>query len=71
MLITLRPKALAQVVSELMGKRPAPALHSVGDNSYLTSVCLAQSILELDQRGWEISNLDGTFIDHPLTRISR
>lgn len=74
-LITIAPKALAQVVSALERLKPVTALHSVSGNFDLIAVLAAPSILELDQTIDEIGNLDG--VERTLssiilsTRISR
>lgn len=74
-LITIAPKALAQVVSALERLKPVTALHSVSGNFDLIALLAAPSVLELDQTIDEIGTLDG--VERTLssiilsTRISR
>jgi len=74
-LITIAPKALAQVVSALERLKPVTALHSVSGNFDLIAILAAPSILELDQTIDEIGTIDG--VERTLssiilsTRISR
>ncbi|MCM2294005.1 Lrp/AsnC family transcriptional regulator [Allorhizobium sp. BGMRC 0089] len=74
-LITIAPKALAQVVSALERLKPVTALHSVSGTFDLIAILAAPSMLELDQTIDEIGNLDG--VERTLssiilsTRISR
>lgn len=74
-LITIAPKALAQVASSLEKLRAVTALHSVSGSFDLIAVLAAPSIAELDQLLDEIGTIDG--VERTLssiilsTRISR